>query len=357
VSAPELEILHARMSGFPWYRPAVLALTTLLAVAAVAQAQDTIDEILKKPGALSNQDRATLEAEIPIRVRRVFGGGSSAKPAEARDKLVKPVKAKGVNPVTRDVYAELIAASIESKLTEDDYDAALHTAIVFEELESVATFDGLLAGLRSKHIGVRYVCLRALTALRTKLKADPPAVAKLVSALGEMGQNETDTHVLRKLYICLNLPAVAPDLNLDDAVATALNRVLATRVRQIRSGQSDTQRDEEAVTTALACYKGAKLPQQAGLMHHLYVLLEVTTLRYVDPDTAPESLPAIGRLAQKMERVIHDCIKESKASPPSRLISDLLKPAAGDKQRLTQDARNALDELRKVLRGEPWKLP
>lgn len=335
-----------------------VVLVVVATFAAGVRAQDSVEEIIKKPGTLSPQDRGTLETEIAQRVKRVFSGtGAASKIENARERLVKPVKIKGANPSTVDVYADLMSGELESMATGDDFDVALTAVLVLEELESAKTLDSLLASLHSKHAGVRYTAARAIGLLRAKIKDSAAACEKALSALGQAGSTEADEQVLRRIYAALNFKASASSFKFDDQAAAALNLVLASRVQQIKSGNRDTSRDEDAIAAATACYGGANAARQAELIGHLYVLLDATVERYLDADTAPEALADIAKLAQRIERAMHDMIKASKAGPPRKLVSDLLKTAAANREKLAPDVRAALQELRTVLRGDPWKLP
>jgi hypothetical protein len=90
---------------------------------------------------------------------------------------------------------------------------------------------------------------------------------------------------------------------------------------------------------------------------NLHALLAHTIDHYFDWGTAPEALSTIAKLAQRYERGLTDMMKASKVSPPGKPIADLLKGSGADRQKAEKDVREGLEELRKSLRGDPWRLP
>ncbi|MBI5763272.1 MAG: hypothetical protein HZA51_07090 [Planctomycetes bacterium] len=338
-----------------WQRlPSVLIVIVLASPAAV-RAQDSVTEILRKP-ALTPTDRGTLEAEISQRVKRTFGGSTPVNVNEARDRLAKPAKEKDVSKEGLNVYSEIVAAELETPAASEDLNTSLTAVLILEDLECAPTVGALITATKNKHPAVRYAATRGIANLRTKIKDDESTCRKAFAALGEAGAKEKDEHVRRRIYQALNVKEAAADFKHMEPVAAALNAVLAARISELAGGSNDEYRDEEAVSAAVGCYVGCSARQQAALVGNLFSLLRHTVDHYFDAGTALEALPTIARLAQRFEKGLTEMMKAAKVSAPSRQVSDLLK-AGADRQKAEKDARAALDDLRKTLRGEPWRLP
>lgn len=330
-----------------------------VAIAATTQplrGQEQVESILKKP-TLSAADRGVLEAEVSNRVKSFIARSAGPQASEARDKLSKPAKAKEASNAGVETWVELVAGELDHPVAEGEFDTALASVIVLEELDHPKAIDTLTTGLHSKHAGVRYAAARALGQLRSRIKDDPAACQRAAGALGQAGAVERDELVLRRIYLSLNFKAAAPDFKLDDQAAAGLNEVLAGRAQRLKAGSRDEYKDEECLAAATACYPGASVTRQAAMVESLYLILQATVDHFLEPDTAPEAQPAMARLAQRIERTLHDMIRLSKATPPSKLVSDLLKSPGSDRQKLDKEVRAGLEELRGVLRGDPWKLP
>lgn len=342
-------MLHVRQ-----WLPGVVAIVVW--ASGTARAQEALDDILKK-ATLTPADRATLEADVSQRLKGVFGATGGPTINNARERLVKPAKGKDASKAGLEAYVEFASGELQQYVGGNDVNAGLTAVATLEELDHPKTADVLVGGLSSKYPGVRYVTTRALAALRPKIKDDPAISASVIAALGRAGAVEHDEQVLRRIYSALNFKAAGADGKLEGKIAAGLNEVLSARARQLASGSHDEFKDEEGILTAAACYAGAPGGEQAAMMDSLFTILNSAVNHYLDPGTAAESLPAIGRLAQKLERSIYDMIRASKASPPGKSVSELFKTAPTDRQKLGKEARAGMEELRGVLRGDPWKLP
>ncbi|MEK6642500.1 MAG: hypothetical protein AABZ08_01210 [Planctomycetota bacterium] len=335
--------------------PGVLVVA-VLAIPSVLCAQDSLAEALKKK-TLSSQDRATLEAEVGQRVKRTFGGTGGVILSDARDRLVKPTKEKDVTKEGVAAYAEILAGELETHCTSEDLNTAMAAVIVLDELESAPTAGALVAATKNKHSAVRYSAVRGLLNLRAKIKDDETACRMVLAALGEAGAKEKDEHVLRRIYQAINFKDVATDFKSMDFAAVALNSIMATRNAELAGGNHDEYRDEDAIAAAVGCYAGASDRQKAALVGNLHAFLAHTVDHYFDPGTTTEALGTIAKLAQRFEKGLTDMMKASKVSPPGNPIADMLKGSGADRQKAEKDVRAGLEELRKTLRGDPWRLP
>ncbi len=350
-----LKSLRTIVMNKTWQRLPSVLIVIMLAIPAASRAQDSVTETLRK-ATLTPQDRGTLEAEVSQRVKRTFGGSTPVNLNEARDRLAKPAKEKDVSKEGLNVYSEIVAAELEGPAASEDLNTSLTAVLILEDLESAPTVGALIAATKNKHPAVRYAATRGIANLRSKIKDDESTCRKALAALGEAGAKEKDEHVRRRIYQALNVKEAAADFKHMEPVAAALNAVMSARITELAGGSHDEYRDEEAVAAAAGCYAGCSARQQAALVGNLYSLLGHTVDHYFDAGTAPEALPTIARLAQRYEKGLTDMMKAAKVSAPSKQVSDLLR-AGADRQKAEKDARAALDDLHKTLRGEPWRLP
>ena len=90
----------------------------------------------------------------------------------------------------------------------DDLDAtvARSLATVLADFNRLEAIDGLLAGLKAKDASARFLCAKALAALKTTIGADGAQLDRTVRALREAGLVESDAVVLSRIYMALAYP-------------------------------------------------------------------------------------------------------------------------------------------------------
>jgi hypothetical protein len=318
--------------------------------------QDVLDPILKS-GTISARQRATMEAELSQRIKRLIESGTNeARRVEARDRLVRPAQAKGVSKAGLDAYSEICAKELEPVIASQISDVGLDALLFLSALDNPFTAPAYRAALESPHAAIRLMSARGIQSLQKKLADQQSECEDVLAALGRAGAAERNEHVLRVIYHAVNFPAAVPKFKYADAAAAALNAILASRLQQLSAGSRDEKRDVPGWAAADACYSGASDEQKTLLMRNMAGMLQIVVDRYFDPHTGEEAYPALADAADRIEKVIHDFIKASKVSPPANRVSARLKGRISDRNKAHSEVQADLKALMAVLQKDPWNL-
>lgn len=341
----------SRHRSLLWFTALVLAVA-----GAPASAQDSLESIIKSP-TLSRAQRATMEAEISVRVKRLADAGANdARRADARERILRTAQIKGASPAGLDAYAEICASELVPLLTNPLYEMAQDATLLLTDLNNPNTVRAFAVALESKYAAVRLIAARGIQTLHKKLADRQSDCEDALTALGKAGAAERNEHALRVIYQAINFPADVPNFKYKDSCAAALNAIFDARIQQLHGGSHDEQRDAEGLTAAAACYAGASPDQKARLMGHLVDFLQLSIDRYFDPDTGEESLPLLADAVDRIETVIYGMMKQSNVTPPSSRMAGKLKSKVSDRKKLETEIQASLKELHSQLEKEPWKL-
>lgn len=332
---------------------AFLLLLTLAPTGQRASGQDSLADIAKSAQITARQ-RATMEAELSIRVKRLKDAGSnSSLRAEAKERILRTAQTAGASRAFLDAYAEICANELTSLITGDALEPAAEALLILMDLDNAATSDALVEGLGAKHASVRLMSARAIQRLHGKLSGDGGKSRAVLRALGRAGAKESDEFVLRVIYQAIDFKASAKSFSAADA-AEALVTVFDARVQSLASGSRDELKDEAGIEVAARCYADAKPGDKARLIGSMSAFIDNALTRYFDPDTAPEYLATLSRMTTRIEEAVRDMAKASGVN----LSCDRLKlnPRASDRMKQEPDARKVLDCINKALSGNPWNI-
>ena len=328
----------------------------VLGIASSVQAQDRLDAIMKKEK-LTQQDKATLKAEVAQRCNRLLEPDTSPElRADQREKLVRSAKIDGASPAGLEAYAEYCAEELIGTVAGENYALALAAIMTLVDLDHAKCMEAYVAALASEHAAVRYLGAKGIKDVQVRVKDDRGACSTALGALGRAGATEKDELVLRMVYEAIDFPKVAKDFKFGGECAAALSAVFAGRLAKLEAGSRDELKDGPGIAYATTIYKQASPEQQAELIGLIERLMESAVNRYFESDTAKEFRPRLAGLINQEEQAIHAMIEASGKKPPGKKVEEALKGgSASDNQKA--EAKAAMDDLRKVLAGEPWKLP
>jgi hypothetical protein len=323
------------------------------ATASSARAQGRLEDAIKKPKP-TRGDIATIEAEVNQRVKKLSeAAGDATRLADAKEKLTKPTKSKEASPAGLAALAQACAKALSPLVSDEDLDVGMAAVMILREMDDASCAEALAAAMRSPHQSIRLMGARSIQLLHKKLKGKKEACGVVLAALGQAGAAEKEPTVIRVIYDALKLDAGDDQA---DAVADAINQVLSGRVKVLNEGGRNEQLDLKGVEIAAACYARAAQPQRTALVRNLRDLLVHTVDHYFEPDIGSEQLPRISTTISRIETALMAMVKESKATPPSGKIADIIKAKSTDKVKQEKQAREALEGWMKVFRGEPWKI-
>ncbi len=321
-----------------------------------ASAQDSLETIIKSP-TISRTQRATMEAEITVRVKRMADAGANdVRRTDARERILRTAQIKGASVAGLDAYAEICASQLVPLFSNPLYEMEQDVTLLLTDLNNPNTVRAFAVALESKHAAVRLIAARGIQTLHKKLADRQSECEDALTALGKAGAAERNEHALRVIYQAIDFPADVPNFKYMDACAGALNSIFDARLQQLRGGSRDEQRDAEGLTSAAACYAGASADQKARLMGHLADFLQLAIDRYFDPDTGDESHPHLADAVDRLETAIFGMMKQSNVTPPSIRMAGRLKAKVSDLKKLETEIRASLKELHSQLEKEPWKL-
>ncbi len=341
-----------RPSSLHWVTALVLA-----AAGAPAHAQDSLETIIKSP-TISRGQRATMEAEVSQRAKRLADAGpNEPQRADFKEKLIRTAQTKGASAAGLDAYAEICASELTPLVTQNLYEVAQDAVQTLTVLDNASTVPAFAAALTSEHAAIRLMAARGIQTLHAKLANRQAECEEALSALGKAGAVERNEHVLRVIYRAINFPIDVPNFKFADPCAAALNTVFGGRMQQIAGGSRDQQRDAEGLIAAAACYAGAGKEQKSRLMGHMADFLQSAVDRYLNPDTGEDSLTGLAGVVDRIETVIFDMMKQSNVTPPATRLSSRLKGRISDRKKLETEVRSTLNELLSVLEKDPWKVP
>ena len=341
----------SRRRSLPWF----FALAPVLAGAPVF-AQDALESIIKS-GTISGRQRATMEAELAQRVKRLADSGSNEpRRVEARDRLIRTAQTKGASKAGLDAYAEICADELRPVMTNALFVLAKDALLVLSALDNANTAPAYAAALESPHAAIRLMAARGIQSLQKKLADRQSECEDVLAALGRAGAAERNEHVLRVIYQAVNFPAAAPKFKYADAATAALNAIFTSRLQQLAAGSRDEKRDVLGWAAATDCYGGAGDEQKALLMRNMAGFLQTVVDRFFDPDTGEDAYPALTDAADRIEKIIHDLIKASNVAPPTQRVAARLKGRISDRKKARTEAQADLQALMAILQKEPWNL-
>lgn len=330
------------------------AFSFCLPAAAPARAQDSLEPLMKLDK-LTRGQRATMEAEVSLRVNRLREAGTNAQQrSEARDRILRTAAIKGVTTAALDAYSEICAEQLTGIVTGDQLETAMDAVLILGQFGNANTADTLAAGMRSRQPAVRLMCARAISRLHDQIKDDQKRCNTVLRALGRAGARESDEHVLRVTYQAADFKATVRNFKFAELSARTLAEIFQGRLEQLDSGSRDELRDEYGVEAAARCYADAAREDKARLISSLARFMEHALARYFDPDVATESLPPVVRYISRLEEVIHEMAKSSGTS----IACDRLKlnPRAASRSDQEAASRRTMECIRNALRGDPWKI-
>ncbi|UCE59427.1 MAG: hypothetical protein JSU63_18535 [Phycisphaerales bacterium] len=129
-----------------------------------------------------------LAAEVRFRTRLTECNQDTRNSAQFRAELARQM--------TRGALTHFGDATLDGT-------AARALARVLVDLDPAETHAGLLAGLKSKDQGARFLCARGLAAQKTAIAQDNNKLGQTIAALREAGLAETSSVVLAHIYAAL----------------------------------------------------------------------------------------------------------------------------------------------------------
>lgn len=341
----------SRRRSLPW----VFALAPVFA-GAPAFAQDALESIIKS-ATISGRQRATMEAELSQRIKRLADAGTNEpRRVEARDRLIRTAQAKGASKAGLDAYAEICAEELRPIMTNPLFDVAQDALLVLSALDNAFTAPAYAAALESPHAAIRLMAARGIQSMHKKLADRQSLCEDVLAALGRAGAAERNEHVLRVIYQAVNFPATVSKFKYADAAAAALNAIFTSRLQQLAGGSRDERRDAMGWAAVSACYSGAGSDQKALLMRNMAGFLQTVVHRYFDPDTGDEAHPALADAVDKIEKVIHDLMQASNVKPPANRLATRLKGRISNRKKAESEVQADLGALMAILQKEPWNL-
>lgn len=335
-----------------WFT-AILVLVTATTPAAVSA--DVLESVVKK-AKLDRADRAKIEAEITVRVKRFMdAAGNPRRRRNARQELIATSRIPGATSAGLDAYAEACADELNGPIHNKKLMVALDAINILVALDNQNTAAALARALSSEHVSVRYAAADGIRALHKTLAKRRSACRNILRALGRAGETERHELVLREAYRAINFKADVANFQSTDEAAQALARVFAARSEQLSKGSHDEWKDLEGYIAAADCYADANPDTQRELIRHLAHFLTIHVERYAAPDLADAYLPTLRKTVRSLEKSIHGMMRTSKVSPPGKTVSAAIRKKPGNRSK--RKARAALTELNALLKREPWNLP
>jgi hypothetical protein len=332
--------------------PALLVIAS--ATGSPARGQDGLASIVRK-ASIGRSDRATIRSEVVQRVNQLQKANLDPdRRASARERLIQTDQTKGISAAGRDVYAQVCSEELAGLTTHARWQTGFDALDVLIALDNAYTASALAAGLQSRHEVNRYRAAFGLHQLHSKLGADSDR-RLILRALADAGEVETQEIVLRRIYQAIDFRAAATDGELADTCAGALDRVLSSRLAQLRKGKRNEAADALGYTAAARCYASAGASMQRLLISHMRGFLGHAADRYFAADTARTYRGTLTGVIRQCEDVIHGMIQASNQRVPGSRVGEAFK--RGSKQRKQRNAGAALASLDVVLGGKPWHLP
>ncbi len=326
------------------------------AVAPSAQAQSSLENLLKKPS-LNREEKATLEAEVKNKVKQLIDAPNAQALADRRDFLLKLARASGMTPAGRAALAGAAAEPLQIVAAGEAFDAAFAASSVLIELKHAGAVGAMVAVLASEFPAVRYMAARGLKNTMPQIQTSAGEFASALNGLSQHGAKERDPVVLRMIYDAIDVHAAGINIKDGDSCAEALAAVFRGRLESLAAGSRDESKDLRGIAASTACYEKAAEAGRVQLAAAMAGLLDHCVNRYFDPDTSVESRPGLADVAAEQEKALRQFMKTSGVKEPGKTVAAVLKARSADLAKQETEARAALDEIRKILRGEPWKLP
>ncbi|GJQ27478.1 MAG: hypothetical protein HBSAPP02_25100 [Phycisphaerae bacterium] len=341
-----------RFSTISW----IVSLCAVVLASPFAQAQSSLETLLKK-ASLNREEKATLEAEIKNKVKQLVDAPNAQALTDRRDFLLKLTRTSGMTPAGLAALADAAAEPLQIVAAGDAFDAAYAATVVLVELKHPRAVGAMVAVLASEFPAVRYMAARGLKSTMPQLQASPGEFTTALEGLAQRGTKERDPIVLRALYDAIDVHAAGINAKNGDACATALATVFRGRLDALASGSRDESKDLRGIAASTPCYEKAGEDGRVQLAAAMAGLLDHCINRYFDPDTSVEARPGLADVAAEQEKALRQFMKTSGVKEPGKTVAAVLKSQSTDLAKQETDARAALEEIRRILRGDPWKLP
>lgn len=233
-------------------------------------------------------------------------------------------------------------------------------------LRAPETIPGLLAGLTATDSSTKFLCLKALTNLRSAINQDNNLSNQIIQALRAAGAIENDPIVLGQIYVALSIP---------NDLTASMDIYLEIFDRRLNARRQQTTKVDSAELFAFEIFRQPnnlnKLNQnqKASLVQRLAVFLRMDAVRYNDPTMAPPTVPKLPDLSfyerDKIERrmdAAEDIISAIAGSNKGGQLRDVLnnKGYAGRTNILEEVYKwmgKAESNTRGPLNDAPWNVP
>lgn len=334
----------------------VVAFCAAAAMPSIARAQSSLEGLLKKTS-LNREEKATLEAEVKNKVKQLVDAPNAQALGDRRDFLLKLTRTSGMTPAGLAALADAAADPLQYVAAAEVFDAAYAATLVLVELKHASAVKPMVAVLASEFPAVRYLAARGLKGAMPVLQASAADLTAALDGLAQRGAKERDPIVLRAIYDAIDLHAAGVNTKYGDACAAALAAVFRGRQGALIAGSRDESKDLRGIAASSACYEKAAEDGRVQLAAAMAGLLDHCVNRYFDPDTSTEARPGLADIAAEQEKALRQFIKASGVKEPGKTVAAVLKSQSADLAKQEADARAVLEEIRKILRGDPWKLP
>jgi hypothetical protein len=341
-------------------RRAFLVTTILLHAAAAARAQPADLTPLLTKTTFSADDVLPITTFLEDRARRLGTAKTQKQRDDVKATVLKWVEDPKASPEFKGVYAREYGKAFRSLIASQDFDLAFAAAMMLDAMRVPAAVDGLITGLASRHAAVRYLAAKGLAELRPALKT-PAESTPVLQALGAAGAAESDTYVLRLIYVAVDFDAAGAGFTGHDEVARALMATLGARLATLRGGGRRDDIDQPAFALAARVYP--KLTSAGDLQKELVL----TLARFLALDAARYAQlgPKGGGIgfkdsARACEDALASIVAAGGGTPPPVPQRVATRIAAGADVKSVQQALSAwigAADKPGVLNGDPWNLP
>lgn len=274
-----------------------------------AQAQSAEDQaidVFRGNQTIGASDQSRIKAWVESRVVVLVAAANADGPG-ALQAFRGAVESQRTNPgnsaAFRTALAQQLGAVAASRFDGATLDrwTAQGMAQAMLEFNRVETIDGLVACLKSSTSVARYLCVRGLASQQRKIAGDNAKLSRVIGALKEAGESETDPVALAHIYLALSYPSQA------SAVVDAYLAILTKRIALRRGAAVAVDRAE---VDAFEFFRNATVigamnnDQKSRLVNALAVFLRADAQRYDTADLLFTEIEAIEQRLQSNEGVL-----------------------------------------------------
>ncbi|MCB9854932.1 MAG: hypothetical protein H6818_04535 [Phycisphaerales bacterium] len=321
-----------------------------------ARAADKLDSIMKKSD-LSNADKALVDQEVQDRASRLasVADESPDEREKVRGRLLETLSISGATDAALNYYADRCAYHLAGLVLSTSRPAGEDAAMILRSVNRPAVAPALVSGLRSPFESVQYHCAAGIKSLRSAIGDDRSLVSSALTALGDIGATTRSEALLQVVYEATDFCGAIQNFAVADLQAKALTKILRARMADLRVGSQDELKDAAGYQAALSAAKTKlTIESKRDLLAVLVDMLEAHARRYGDRETSKDYLPTLRRLVGELERAIQELLRSESTNPPGRTLSGVVKDRPNSSQ--AKDALRAIDDLRQVIKQEPWNI-